>query len=130
MSTSQTTSKPCMESRTRRRWWLALLGVLALLAVFGRRLVILALGWYFCHQPEHSILGPLALRPSELPHRTTVDPGFGANTLCVRCHAATSFPGEDLQRDPLPTFEEHAQYRAQGGQLRCVECHFPVVDAP
>lgn len=78
-----------------------------------------------CHQRGDAIAGPVELDPQSVPHATVVDPSFGANELCVRCHAAEGFPGASLQREILPTFAEHAVWRSQGGARRCVECHFP-----
>ncbi|MBI5515460.1 MAG: hypothetical protein HY909_16895 [Deltaproteobacteria bacterium] len=83
-----------------------------------------------CHQRGDALVGPLPLDPGAVPHAVTVDPSFGANALCARCHAAEGFPGAEFQRAILPTFEEHREYRARGGRMRCVECHFPAEERP
>jgi hypothetical protein len=83
-----------------------------------------------CHQRGEALAGPLPLDPRTVPHAITPDPAFGANALCARCHAGEGFPGAEFQRAILGTFEEHEAYRARGGRLRCVECHFPAQTQP
>lgn len=81
-----------------------------------------------CHQRGDALAGPLPFEASLTPHAVVVDPAFADNGLCVRCHAAESFPFSKTQRSVLPTFEEHAAYREKGGDQSCVTCHFsPII---
>jgi hypothetical protein len=83
-----------------------------------------------CHQDGTSLMGPLQIDGQQLPHETRIDPQFGANGLCQRCHDVSTFPGSRLLRPALATFVEHEEYRARGGTQRCVDCHFPAVERP
>ncbi len=83
-----------------------------------------------CHQRNQSVVGPLALDTASIRHATEIDPSFGGDALCVRCHAAEAFPFSRLRRAALATFEENAEYRRQGGDRRCIDCHLPQVSRP
>ena len=83
-----------------------------------------------CHQRGDALVGPLPYDGAPSLHAVTVDPDFGANALCARCHAAEAFPFSDVRRPVLPTLHEHDDYRRGGGTSRCVECHFSRVDRP
>ena len=74
--------------------------------------------------------GPIA-DPTGAPHAVRHVQGFGADTLCERCHQLAPPPFSGLER-PLPdTHGEHRAWQALTERTeRCVDCHMPAVVRP
>lgn len=79
-----------------------------------------------CHQVGDAIAGPYATTSS--PHAVREVPGFGDETLCEGCHTLALTKLGSFQRPLMETLTEWREYRAKGGDQRCVDCHMPSVE--
>ena len=77
-----------------------------------------------CHQRDAAIVGPHDI--GSAPHPTRGEPDFGNPTLCETCHALDIHVGS-LLRPVQDTVAEWREYRAQGGEKQCIDCHMPDV---
>jgi hypothetical protein len=79
-----------------------------------------------CHQQTDAIAGPYETNVS--PHAVRAVPGFGDETLCEGCHTLALTKLGDFKRPLMETVTEWREYRAQGGDKLCVDCHMPRVE--
>ena len=78
-----------------------------------------------CHQIDGALVGPL--EDAIAPHPTAVA-DLRAPTQCAHCHQlGFDFVGH-LDRPIIDTYTEWNEYRDQGGDKRCADCHMPAVE--
>lgn len=77
-----------------------------------------------CHQVDGHMVGPIA-DPQAPPHPTRVGELRAVDT-CARCHQFGFERIGALDRPIIDTVTEWEEYRADGGQERCADCHMPI----
>ncbi len=76
-----------------------------------------------CHQVDGHMLGPFD-DPRAPPHPTRLAELRAVQT-CARCHQLGFTRIGKLDRPIIDTIAEWEEYREQGGDKRCADCHMP-----